>query len=142
MTKQNLPTLASTDTQIALSKVSTSLSIANKLLANIDPFEQHWHWWSGLTEEWKRELTRSYLDWDEDILEVEHDKQRMREVLKTLVAETSLLICDAPSDISESARCLHYLRNLQELCFANPEGFLDLNFGAVLDKPLNPTPFS
>ncbi|OOS22994.1 leucine-rich repeat domain-containing protein [Moraxella pluranimalium] len=134
MTKQNLPTLTTADTQIALSRVSTSLSIANKLLANIDPFEQHWRWWSGLTEEWKRKLTRSYLDWNEDILEVEHDKQRMREILDALVAETSLLIYDAPSDISESARCLHYLQSLQELCFANPEGFLDLNFIRALPK--------
>lgn len=134
MTKQNLPTLASTDTQIALSKVSTSLSIANKLLANIDPFEQHWRWWNGLIEEWKRELTRSYLDWDEDILEVEHDKQRMREILSALTAESVVSIGCLSEDEFQYVQCLSYLKNLSELRFWNTSGYFELSFVQSLPK--------
>lgn len=134
MTKQNLPTLASTDTQIALSKVNTSLSIANKLLANIDPFEQHWRWWSGLTEEWKRELTQPYLDWDEDILEVEHDKQRMREVLSALIAESVITIGWLSEDALQYVKCLSYLKNLSELSFLSMLGYIKLDFVQSLPK--------
>lgn len=137
MTKQNLPTLATADTQIALSRVSTSLSIANKLLANIDPFEQHWRWWSGLTEEWKRELTRSYLHSDEDILEVEHDKQRMREVLSALTTESALSIRDGylSQDALQYVKCLSYLKNLSELSFDYMmSGYIKLDFVQSLPK--------
>ncbi|AZQ89028.1 MULTISPECIES: leucine-rich repeat domain-containing protein [Moraxella] len=135
MTKQNLPTLTTADTEIALSRVSTSLSIANKLLANIDPFERHWCWWNGLTEEWKRQLTRSYLDWDEDILEVEHDKQRMREVLSALTAESVLSIGRYLSqDAFQYVKCLSYLKNLSELSFWNAQGHIELDFVQFLPK--------
>ncbi len=136
MTKQNLPTLASTDTQIALSRVSTSLSIANKLLANIDPFEQHWRWWNGFTEEWKRELTRSYLHSDEDILEVEHDKQRMREVLSALIAESVITISCLSQDAFQYVKCLSYLKNLSELklSFWDMVGYIELDFVQSLPK--------
>lgn len=134
MTKQNLPTLASTDTQIALSKVSTSLSIANKLLANIDPFERHWRWWNGLTEEWKRELTRSYLHSDEDILEVEHDKQRMREVLSALIAESVITIGWLSEDALQYVKCLSYLKNLSQLSFGDMSEYIKLDFVQSLPK--------
>lgn len=137
MTKQNLPTLTTADTQIALSRVSTSLSIANKLLANIDPFEQHWRWWNGLTEEWKRELTRSYLHSDEDILEVEHDKQRMRDILSALTTESALSIRDGylSQDALQYVKCLSYLKNLSELSFEYMmSGYIKLDFVQSLPK--------
>ena len=135
MTKQNLPTLATADTQIALSKVSTSLSIANKLLANIDPFGQHWRWWNGLTEEWKRELTQPYLDWDEDILEVEYDKQRMRDILSALTAELALSIRGYLSqDALQYVHCLSYLKNLSQLSFGNMIEYIKLDFVQSLPK--------
>lgn len=135
MTKQNLPTLTTADTQIALSRVSTSLSIANKLLANIDPFEQHWRWWNGLTGEWKRELTRSYLHSDEDILKVEHDKQRMREVLSTLTAESVITISCLSEDALQYVQCLSYLKNLSELSFVGDvAGYIKLDFVQSLPK--------
>ena len=137
MTKQNLPTLATADTQIALSRVSTSLSIANKLLANIDPFEQHWRWWNGLTEEWKRELTEPYLDRYEDILKVEHDKQRMREVLSALTAESGLSIRSYLSqDALQYVKCLSYLKNLSELKLScwDMVGYIKLDFVQSLPK--------
>lgn len=137
MTKQNLPTLASTDTQIALSRVSTSLSIANKLLANIDPFEQHWRWWNGLTYDWKWQLAQSYLPWDEDILEVEHDKQRMREILSALIAESGLGILGDyiyQDEMLQYVQCLSYLKNLSELSFWNAQGHIKLDFVQSLPK--------
>ena len=136
MTKQNLPTLASTDTQIALSRVSTSLSIANKLLANIDPFEQHWRWWSGLTVEWKWGLIQLYLDWYEDsILEVEHDKQRMRDILSDLTAKSGLSIRGYLSqDALQYVKCLSYLKNLSELSFEDMSGYIKLDFVQSLPK--------
>lgn len=135
MTKQNLPTLATADTQIALSRVSTSLSIANKLLANIDPFEQHWRWWSGLTAAWKWELTQSYLHWGEEIWEVEHDKQRMREILSALIAESALSIRGYLSqDEFQYVQCLSYLKNLSELSFGNLLGYIKLDFVQCLPK--------
>lgn len=136
MTKQNLPTLASTDTQIALSRVSTSLSIANKLLANIDPFEQHWRWWNGLTYDWKWQLAQSYLHWDE-IWEVVHDKQRMREILSALIAESGLGILGDyiyQDEMLQYVQCLSYLKNLSELSFWNAQGHIKLDFVQSLPK--------
>ncbi len=135
MTKQNLPTLATADTQIALSRVSTSLSIANKLLANIDPFEQHWRWWNGVTYEWKWQLTQSYLHWGE-IYEVVDDKQRMREILSALIAESGLCILGdyLYQDELQYVQCLSYLKNLSKLSFWNVQGHIKLDFVQSLPK--------